>query len=316
MNAEIFAEWLRRQGHKVFRTPSSYWVKAGPRVYQAFPYHWVISPAQEEIRKLMLEHNAVAIRYSAPQTSKYGAFSYHVVLKRGQYTQKDLPKKARHDVKKGLSIASVEPISLSRLASEGWRLRRETLMRQKRLDAETETEWQKLCLNADGLSGFEAWGAIVKGKLVAAVLAFLCEDHFYILYHQSLTQYLPIGVNNALAYAVTSNVVNRSDDKVQIFYGLHSLDAPPSVDEFKFRMGYTAKPVRQRVVFHPWVRPLMNNASHALLRAGLRLNPGNPSLSKAEGMLRFYLQGNLPLSKQSLPPPLQTDSIARTLRDQ
>lgn len=305
MNAEIFAEWFRRQGHKVIKTPSSHWVEAGPRVFQAFPYHWVISPDEEELRELVLEQNAIALRYSTPQTAPVGSLSYHAVLENTQYILDDLPKKARHDVKKGLSVASIEPLSLSRLASEGWDLRRDTLARQGRLDAETETDWRNLFSSAEDLNGFEAWGAIVQGRLTAALLAFLCDDHFYILYHQSLTEYLPFGVNNALAFVVTSNVVNRPDSRMRIFYGLHSLDAPPSVDEFKFRMGYTAKPVRQRVVFHPWVRPFMNPASHALLCAGLRLMPGSPALSKAEGMVRFYLQGRLPLSKQSLPPPLQ-----------
>ncbi|MDX1379158.1 MAG: hypothetical protein R3307_09930, partial [Anaerolineales bacterium] len=168
----------------------------------------------------------------------------------------------------------------------------------------------------EGLSGFEAWGALVQGKLTAALLTFSYNDCFSILHQQSLTEFLPFGVNNALAYVVTSNVVNRPNNNTRVFYGLHSLDAPPSVDEFKFRMGYTAKPVRQRVVFHPWVRPLMNSASQALLRAGQRLKPGHPTLSKAEGMLRFYLQGRLPLSEQTLPPPLQKASIAQTLQDQ
>ena len=316
MNAEIFAEWLRRQGHKVTKTASSYWVEVGPRVFQAFPYHWVISPVEDEINKLMTDQNIVALRYSTPQASPIGSLSYHVVLEKEQYTQKDLPKKARYDVKKGLSVASVEPISLSRLASEGWNLRRDTLIRQGRSEAETKTDWERLCASAEGLNGFEAWGAIVQGKLVAALLAFFCDGYFSFLYHQSLTEYLPYGVNNALAYVVTSDVIDRPDNNTQIFYGLHSLDAPPSVDEFKFRMGYTAKPLRQRVVFHPWVRPMMNNASHALLRAGMHMRPGNPTLSKAEGMLRFYLQGRLPLSKQSLPPPLQKHASTRTLQDQ
>lgn len=307
MTPEILAEWLRRQGHKVIKTHSSYWVEAGPRVFQAFPYHWVISPGEEEIEKLMFEQKAAALRYSTPHASRVGAPSYHVILEREAYFQKDLPKKARHDVKKGLSVSSMEQISLHRLAEEGWHLRRDTLTRQGRLHAETEKDWQRLCASAEGLNGFEAWGALVRGKLVAALLAFLCEDHYCILYHQSLTEYLPLGVNNALAYAVTSGVIARLGNKARIFYGLHSLDAPPSVDEFKFRMGYSAKPVRQRVVFHPWLRPLMNDASHALLRAGLRLRPRHPTLSKAEGMLRFYLQGKLPLLEQPLPPPLQSD---------
>lgn len=306
MNAEIFAEWLRRQGHTVIQTQSSYWADLGPRVFQAFPYHWLISPAEEELRKLMREQNAIALRYSMPQTSCIGASSYHVVFEGARYSQNDLSKKARHDVKKGLSVLSVEPISLRRLATDGWKLRRDTLMRQGRLHSETEKDWQRLCESADGLDGFEAWGALVQGSLAASLLAFLCDDHYCILYHQSLTEYLPLGVNNALTYAVTSDMVARRGNQTKIFYGLHSLDAPPSVDEFKFRMGYTAKPVRQRVVFHPWLRPFMNRASHVLFRVGLRLKPAHPILSKTEGMLRFYLQGRLPLEKQSLPPPLQS----------
>jgi hypothetical protein len=305
MNAEVFAEWLRRRGHKVVKTPSSYWAEFAPRVFQAFPYHWLISPEEQELKELMREQKALALRYSTPQTASTGALSYHVLLKKERYTLAALSKKARHDVKKGLSLASIERISLACLAAEGWNLRRETLVRQHRADAETETDWRRLCLSAEGLNGFEAWGAILQGKLTAALLALWCDDHYYILYHQSLTEFLPFGVNHALAYAVTADVLTRSEGAT-IFYGLHSLDAPSSVDEFKFRMGYTARTVRQRVVFHPWLRPWAQPFSHTLLEAGLRLMPRHAILSKAEGMLRFYLQGRLPLEKQPLPPPLQS----------
>jgi hypothetical protein len=66
-------------------------------------------------------------------------------------------------------------------------------------------------------------------------------------------------------------------------------------------MGYTARPVRQRVVFHPWLSPLFNRASHTAIRQALRLRPGSPSLAKAEGMLRFYLEGQRPLHEQHWP---------------
>jgi len=82
---------------------------------------------------------------------------------------------------------------------------------------------------------------------------------------------------------------------------LHSLDAPASVDEFKFRMGYTAKPVRQQVVFHPWLAPVFNRASHAVVKQLLHRYPDHPTLAKAEGMLRFYLEGKRPLNEQNWP---------------
>ena len=52
MNAEIFAEWLRRQGMQVHRTDSTFWCEASSRAYQAFPYHWVIQPAEAKLRLL------------------------------------------------------------------------------------------------------------------------------------------------------------------------------------------------------------------------------------------------------------------------
>jgi hypothetical protein len=303
MSSEQFAAWQRRQGHGVVQTASSYWVEAGPRIYQAFPYHWLIKPTAEEFHQLFHHYRALGVRYSTNWEASPGAVSYHVVFEQPEYSLSSLPKKARHDVQKGLKAAQIEPISFARLAQEGWQLRWETLQRQGREKAETQAWWQLLCYNADGLPGFETWAAIVDGQLAAALLAFTCDDCCSILYQQSRTETLPLGVNNALAFAFTNEVLKRPGPP-WLFYGLHSLDAPPSVDEFKFRMGYTAKAVRQRVVFHPMLTPLFNPGSHTLLKSLLHLRPGQPTLAKAEGLLRFYLQGQRPLAEQPVPPGL------------
>jgi hypothetical protein len=86
-----------------------------------------------------------------------------------------------------------------------------------------------------------------------------------------------------------------------VFFCLQSLDAPESVDEFKFRMGCTARPVRQRVVFHPLLAPFFNKVSHTAIRRALGRNPGSTTLAKAEGMVRFYLEGKRPPGKQEWP---------------
>jgi len=304
MNAEAFANWFRHQGYHVIRTPSSYWYRIGPRIYQAFPYHWIIMPSEEEIKNLLMDNRAIAVRYSTPVDANAGVISYHVTYEKRDYSLVTLPKKARHDVRRGMDAASIEPISFARLGGEGWLLRADTLQRQGRVGAETLEGWQNLCQSAHGLQGFETWAAIVNSQLAASLIAFTSGDCCSILYQQSRTEFLPLGVNNALTFIFTNEILKRPGNH-WLFYGLHSLDAPPSVDEFKFRMGYTAKPVRQRVVLNPYLRPLFNSASHAVLRAGLRLRPGNPTMAKAEGMLRFYLQGRLPISMQILPEPLR-----------
>jgi hypothetical protein len=300
MTPDVFAEWLRRQGYHVVRTPSSYWVQVGPRIYQAFPYHRHITPPPAELDQLLRQNRAFGLRYSTTSDQSDGMMSYHVVYEGPEYPLNSLSKKARYDVRKGLKSASVEPISWARLAGEGWALRAETLERQGRDGAESRIWWERLCHSAEDLPGFEAWAAIARGNLVASLVAFSCGNCCSILYQQSSTEYLRNGVNNALTYIFSSEVL-RHPGITQIFYGLQSLDAPPSVDEFKFRMGYMAKPVRQRVVFHPWLTPFFNRASHTVTRQLLHWRPDNPMLAKAEGMLRFYLEGKRPLAEQDWP---------------
>src|SRR5574338_1362224 len=119
MNAEIFAEWMRRQGHRVFHTASSYWYEAGPRVLQAFPYHWLITPEHGEIRNLMLQHGILAVRYSTPMDYSKGMVSYHVILQ-PPYELSALKSQTRNGVKRGLNRFCIERISFQRLAVEGW----------------------------------------------------------------------------------------------------------------------------------------------------------------------------------------------------
>jgi hypothetical protein len=305
MNAEVFAEWLRRQGHRVVRTQSSYWYDQGPRVYQAFPYHWEICPGEDELHELLRGEKAIALRYSTPVSGDCGAISYHVVLEVKDYDLSQLPKKARYDVRKGTKKFRYEPLSVQQLSSEGWAMREETLIRQGRIKAETRNGWERLTRSLGDMPGFEAWAGIDStGKLASSLIAFTCDGCCCILYQQSRTEYLEDGANNALAYHFSVHTLSRPEI-TSIFYGLHSLDAPPSVDEFKFRMGYRAKPVRQRVAFHPALKPLLNPFTY-LLAGGLhRLAPGNPTLSKAEGMLRFYRQGLRGLAEQDWPTPLK-----------
>ncbi len=304
MNAEIFAEWLRRQGYQVARSASSHWVNLGKRVYQAFPYHWLIHPEEAELNQFIQSRRVLALRYSTSLAAPAGCLSYHATYDAPSYDLNNLGKWARKNVRRGLKNCQIEEIPFSRLAGEGWQLQVDTLDRQGRRVPMSASLWERLCLAMVGLSGFKAWGALVQGQLAASVVTFRMDDCGYMLYQQSHRRYIQDHVNNALSFAVTKWLLEQSPIR-SILYGLHSLDAPASVDEFKFRMGYVAKPVRQRVVFHPWIRPGINCVSHALIRQLLHLTPGNPTLAKAEGMMRFYLEGRRPLADQRRPEILR-----------
>ena len=153
------------------------------------------------------------------------------------YDLTGLGKKARYDVRQGLGKCQIQQISFQELAQQGWRLQADTLDRQGRGTSMTFGAWKRLCLAAQDLQGFEAWGAMINGRLGAAAITARIEDWCYILYQQSHREYLPAKINNALTFVLTKEMLARPEIS-HIHYGLHSLDAPASVDEFKFRMGY------------------------------------------------------------------------------
>ncbi|MCL4180307.1 MAG: GNAT family N-acetyltransferase [Verrucomicrobia bacterium] len=290
MNANQFAGWLERQGHRVVRTASSFWYNAGPRILQSFPYHRIVVPGEEEIAGLLRENKAVGLRYSAPVGNSLGRVSYHSVVY-APYSIERLSSNARSCTNRGLRHCQVQRIEFERLEEDGWSLQRDTLARQHREATLDERQWQRICRASREVEGFEVWGALVQGKLAASILVAQVEDTCYYLYPQSHRDYFKLHVNNALVYRLTVELLSRPGVK-SIFYGLESLDAPASVDEFKFRMGFEARPVRQRVVFHPWLPPRCVRLGHSLLRRLHRSRPNAAFLAKAEGFFRFHVEGS------------------------
>jgi hypothetical protein len=289
MTPDIYAEWLRRQGQSVVRTASSYWHSDGWRVYQAFPYHWLIQPSEAELREFMGQHRVLGLRYSMPGNNGGGETGrYHAVYTGETYDFDCLSAWARKNVRRGLRSCIVEPISFARYVEEGWELRVDTLKRQGRSVRESRDDWRRRYSSAADLAGFEVWAAQIEGRLGATVVTFQMDGWGYMLYQQCHRDYLQAHVNNALSFVVTQNF-NRRPNIRGIFYGMRSLDAPASVDEFKFRMGYEARPVRQQVAFHPYLAPLMNRFTHHLAKAAVALRPASHWLAKAEGMLRLGL---------------------------
>jgi hypothetical protein len=311
MNTKIFAEWFRRRGLEVAQTASCYWVNLGTRVFQAFPYHWLIDPDDRELKEFLLSKKAIGLRYSTFSQAPVGYISYHTVFEKPDYDLMNLSKKARYDVRQGLKNCSISRISFTELSQKGWPLQADTQDRHGRHNAMSFNAWRTLCLEADYLPGFEAWGARVNGRLGASAITLQVDDWCYILYQQSDRELLPARLNNALCFAITKEMIRRPDIQ-HIHYGLHSLDAPSSVDAFKLRMGYAAKSLRQRIVFHPFISPWINRVSHTVVRDLLKLTHSNPALAKAEGMMRLFLQGRRPLEDQEIPEVLKKIPLGPT----
>ncbi len=299
MNAEVFAEWLSRQGHKVYKTSSSYWYDAGPHVLQAFPYHWLITPDKNEIKNLIKENQIIALRYSAPITYNEGKISYHIICNE-KFDIRMLNSKIRNAINCGLKQYKIEQISFIQLADEGWELQQSTLKRQNRSRSMNKIGWEKLCFAANDLKGFEVFAAISEGKLAGALIICQIDGIYNVLYSLSHSRFLKSHVNNALFYSTSCNLLERTETK-GIFFTVQSLDAPADVDRFKLRMGFSPIPVRQNVVFNPYIKPFINPVVLSINRQLIRWFPGNTRLAKTEGMIKFNLEGRLSADEQTWP---------------
>jgi hypothetical protein len=189
-----------------------------------------------------------------------------------------------------LKHCTVERISFERFAAESSPLRADSLERQGRETGDTFEKFLRRFELASELEGFEFWGASVEGRLGAFLVTFRMNECCNMILQQCHRDFLKEHVNNALTFDVTRHMLAQPGIE-SIFYGMQSLDAPPSVDEFKFRMGYNAKPVQQCAAFHPFAAPFVNRASYSAISAISKARPANRTLSKAAGMMRLYLEG-------------------------
>jgi hypothetical protein len=164
------------------------------------------------------------------------------------------------------------------------------------------------------LPGFETWAATSNGELAGAVIICRIDDVFNVPYAMSHSRFLADHVNNAVFFSVSREMLGR-EGVSGIFFTVQSLDAPANVDEFKFRMGLEPKVVRQCVNFHPLLDPFVTPTVHTLTRKLLQRDSSNPPLAKAEGMLRFHVEGQRCVTEQNWPECLaaQKDILLQRL---
>jgi hypothetical protein len=292
MGPETFAEFLTRQGHHVVKTETCFWYDAQPGFYFYFPYHRPINPGVEELKKIIWGERCIGIRFFTPMEC-IGKSSYNIVCSDKNYDFTSITSAtARHEIRKGLKNFEIRQMDFKELATLGISLNYDTLVRQGRAPRRDEVKnWRLYCSSTEGLDGFEAWGAFLNGKLASFEIGFLMEDCFYLLRQSSATEYLPLYPNNALVFALT-RIKLALPEVNTVSQGPQSLDAPESLDTFKFRMGYQKQPMKQKIIFNPMIRPFIGGVLHKFVQLAVDARPQSDTLRKLEGIIRFYREAD------------------------
>ncbi len=287
MDAAAYASFLLAMGHRVVSTPSAYWFDASRFFYLSAPSHLTYAPSLDELGVLWRQFPCMGVRFASPLEGP-GRLSYQIVCDNPQFGLDSLSGNIRSKVRRGLKRCEVKPMSLREVAVAGMEANVETTARQGREGVLAGERWDRFFAAAERTPGFEAWGAWCGDELAAFLITACFTDSVEFLLARSRSSLLSAYPNNALIYSVTEEMMVRRRIS-QITFGLESLEPVGPLDEFKFGMGFRARPLRQRVIFHPLIRPLVQSARlrHWLQRWSERRGANAVFWRKAAGILRF-----------------------------
>lgn len=286
-SSDDYAAFLRALGHRVVSTGAMRWYDANRRFFMAAPPHRAYSPSEEELAQLWRAAGCVGVRFAAPLTGP-GRLSYELSCSNPDYGLEGLSANTRSKVRRGLKRCQIDQVAMSVLRDEGRRAHADTVARQGRDGSLEADRWQRFFAAAAAAPGFEGWVARVDGEVAAFLVTVTFDDAVEFMLARSRNDNLGAYPNNALIFAVTEEMLVRRRVP-EITFGLESLEPVEQLDQFKFSMGYEAKPIRQRIVFHPLLRPVLGLAP---VRRGLcrwleAHAERGVAWRKAAGVLRF-----------------------------
>jgi hypothetical protein len=256
MSEKDFAAFLSRLGHRVVRTESGAWYDASRFFLLGIPTHALRLPAPDEMRHLF-RGRALGARYTTPLEAS-GKLSYQIVCDDRRFGMEALSANSRSKVRRGLKRCEVRATAAGEVAAHGRQAHTDTLARQKRdrlLDGE---RWERFWVAVAATPGMETWGAWLDGKLAAFLVTMGFADSVEFLLARSRDDCLSAYPNNALVFTVVQEMLVRRRMR-EITFGLESLEPVGPLDQFKFSMGFRAKPLRQRVVFHPALAAILRS---------------------------------------------------------
>ena len=201
------------------------------------------------------------------------------------YDLESLSGNSRSKVRRGLKECQVRRLDPAFVRAHGRTANEDTLRRIR--FARDVYDWDQFWDAVTATPDVEVWGALREQKLLAYLVAVLVEGCAELPIARSTDDGLRHYPNNALLFTVARDLLRRPDIE-RIFFGLESVEHVGGVDTFKESMGFTRRPIRQRIVFHPLAEPIARARVTARIARALARRPSAGVFwRKLEGLLVF-----------------------------
>jgi len=245
------------QGMNAVQGESCLWVEKRKFFFESVPGHRHIRLAPGEAKRLF-QRGALVIRYTCDETEGESSFEY--VCSDEDFGLATLAPDARRRVRRGLEACEIKPVGFDLLASEACAINRSVYSRQGRVVESALTDqrrWSHYMTVCSELSGMDAHGAFVDGKLIGFSIAAYVDDYCYLFHTHAYSGYMKLSPIYALTFSVMQKALARPGIR-NVSQGLESFLDLPEVERFKLAMGFRKKPLGRRVVVSPLARPIFS----------------------------------------------------------
>ncbi len=305
ISTQEYCAALEHGGTKIFPgSRGSFWLRSEWGAFERHPVFGVEVPEAAEINRIFWKNWTLVVSYLLPADSGHPANAWLYVCADKNYELEKLGTQARRNIRRALRRFRFEYCDVETLRTNGEHIFCQTRSRVGLSDGTTQN-FKRLCDSVAKNPGYRilaAWD----GEVMAAYMLAICVEDWITFSAYAGNDHLNSCPNEGMIFHIMQQFFRDGNGSI-VSYGLSSIqdaDNVVTLDYFKKKVGFEARPVHRVFVFHPLIRPLINPISYWVVRKLAALWPRNRLLRKGLGLIAIQLGYNRPLSDG---PPAQSD---------
>ena len=290
ITAQEYVAILQRRGKRaILEKDRVFWHEYQRFALERLPLFCVDVPSPRTVRSLLWRSRSLVATYVLSADDVHPANALHYLCENRNYSLETLASPARRDARRALRAFRYEFIDAATLLAHGARAFCDTRTRVGLSDGTLQVFQDYIgMLSLNPACKFVgAWC----GERLAAYLWMSLVDDWAAIAAYAANEDLRSCPNNGLIHFALDYCLTQGRCSL-VTYGLTSIqevNRTVTLDYFKKKVGFEARPVYRAFVYHPLLRPLVNPLTYWILRRCSRLFPHSPTLRKAAGLLATSL---------------------------
>ena len=300
--ASEYVEALHKRGVKAFLGEGrAFWIVSERIGLGRCPETCFDAPSPGEMRSLLWRSRCLVATYVLPVDDAHPANALLYLCTQRDYHLDRLSSQARRNARRAQRAFRFEFLDRGMLLAHGARAYCDTRARVGLSDGTVEA-FENYTASLLARPGYKFVGAWCGDELAAYMWIQMIDD-WAAIGGYSANDHLRSCPNEGLINFVLDYCLAQGRCR-EVTYGLSSVQEDArssSLDYFKKKVGFEARPVHRAFAFHPLVRPLINPLTNWALRGSLKFFPQSRMLRKASGVLANCLGRPVPLNPEAVP---------------